>query len=332
MRKKRGNRYIFYLRKGWTAIAIPALVVSLLSAVGCNTGIESTKKIQLTKEEKKSLRLTKEDEYLSKIESSLLKDWKKGKRFLASDVKTALIFDQAGLPADFNNAELAGKILEYDRIESSPMLDGRNEAVIVFKEKVHDGKEGREFRYRTGKEMAKAMETFKTTDVPLTIDIDMVAGIAELLEGKDFWIKTPLWYDAGENKINGRKFVKVRVEHVSPGNMVFPVAVQFIDEKGERAYVYMNYGHRGMESRSFPALFSLSDVKLSYPTVSDEMWNLIQQGKVARGMTKLECRLSLGNPKEVSSGHDWNNTMDIWQYTDGIFLRFRDGILYDYRR
>lgn len=305
-----------------------ALLFSLPGTVmtSCNTGIESTKKIELSKEEKKSLKATPEELYMSSIKAESLKDWKQGKRFIASDDKTALIFDSSGLPADLSSVSMAGRLLEFRRLESSLGFDGKEEAVIVFS----DGE--RDLRYKTGKDPKTAMESILSSDIPLTIDVDMINAIADHLSGKEFWIKTPLWYDSAGSKIDGRKFVKVRIEEVVPGNMVFPVKIKFTDDQGATAYLFMNYGNKGIESRNFPSLFSLSDIRLNYHAITDENWELIRNGKIRAGMTKLECKLSLGNPTEVNSGHDWNSTIDIWQYTDGVFLRFQDGLLVDFRR
>ena len=93
----------------------------------------------------------------------------------------------------------------------------------------------------------------------------------------------------------------------------------------------MNAGGAGNESRTFQNLFSLADPKIKFPGIQDEVWSLIQLGKVRPGMTKEECKLSLGNPSDVNSGHDWNSTIDLWQYTNGTFLRFQDGVLLDFR-
>ena len=51
--------------------------------------------------------------------------------------------------------------------------------------------------------------------------------------------------------------------------------------------------------------------------MDDAVWEMICAGKVREGMTKEECRLSLGNPDDVDSGHDWNSTLDIWRYENG---------------
>lgn len=86
------------------------------------------------------------------------------------------------------------------------------------------------------------------------------------------------------------------------------------------------------ESRSFSSLFSLNDPKLAYPGITPEIWEIICRGGLTVGMTKEECKLSLGNPKEVDTGHDWNSLMDYWKYDDGTYLLFQDGRLINYRK
>ncbi len=85
-------------------------------------------------------------------------------------------------------------------------------------------------------------------------------------------------------------------------------------------------------SRNFASIFYFSDPKAKYPNITDENWTLIQHGKVGIGMTKEECKLSIGNPDELQSGHSRSQTMDIWQYNDGTFLMFEDGLLTRFRQ
>lgn len=44
-------------------------------------------------------------------------------------------------------------------------------------------------------------------------------------------------------------------------------------------------------------------------------------------MTKDEARLSLGAPKDVSQGHNSALLYELWQYPDGSYLMFCDGLL-----
>ena len=93
----------------------------------------------------------------------------------------------------------------------------------------------------------------------------------------------------------------------------------------------MNIGSSGVESRTFRNLFYLSDPKLKYPDILPSTWEAIQNGRLVKGMTKDECKLSVGNPSDVNSGHDWNSTLDVWQYPNGTYLQFQDGVLVGFR-
>ena len=93
----------------------------------------------------------------------------------------------------------------------------------------------------------------------------------------------------------------------------------------------MNPIHRGLESRTFADLFFVADPKIRHSSIRPEIWELICEGKVKSGMTKEECKLALGNPDDVATGHDWNQTIDIWNYKNGMYLQFQDGLLTKFR-
>ena len=177
----------------------------------------------------------------------------------------------------------------------------------------------------------EAASRINTMNVPMIIDLEIVKKVGDRLIGKTFWTKSALWYDMEGEKINGRKFVPVKIEDIKAGDMVFPFKIFVSDENGKNAILYMNLINSGMESRTFPAVFFVNDPKLKYPAISQEVWDLITRGLVAEGMTKEECKLSLGTPDDVNSGHDWNQTIDLWRYDNGMYLRFQDGILTSFR-
>lgn len=101
---------------------------------------------------------------------------------------------------------------------------------------------------------------------------------------------------------------------------------------GEEAYLHMNYTSDTHDSRNFATLFFMNDPKTKYPQISEENWAMIQKGKVSLGMTKEECKLSVGNPDELNAGHSQSQTMDVWQYSDGTYLVFTDGLLTRFRQ
>lgn len=302
------------------------LPFSLLIFSGCFTGIESTKKINLSREDRKNLKPSEEELFFPGISGIPLKEWQEGHSFVVADDKAILIFEPHHIPYDYNDLHLEGDTLYFSGLESR--IDPAGEITVTIDLNDADYK----FPYNTGKTFDNAMENFLSSQIPMLIDLNMVEEARQKLLGKKFWTKTFLWYDEKGERINGKKFVEVTVADVLPGNMVFPFKLKIEDLKGDTAYMFMNAGISHTDSRPFHHLFSLSDVRKNYPSISDANWELICQGDVATGMTKEECRLALGTPKDVNSGHDYSQTLDIWNYENGMALWFEDGILTRYRK
>lgn len=297
--------------------------ICLVSTVlgGCHTGIENTRTITLTKSEKQILVPTAEEILVSRLSSVPLESWDSGKRFLISDDKGALVFD----PSSDLSEHMMGRIISFDGVSARRTPGGVDEAVISFR----DG--DKLLYYSTGRPMKSALASVSSMDMPLLIDLDLVESAGKLLKGMQVWTVSSLWYDKFGERKKGRKFVPVSIINVSPGNMVFPLKLDILDERGEASVLYMNLKDAGIESRTFPKLFSLTDPKERYPQILPEVWELIQNGRLRTGMTKTECKLALGNPSDVNSGHDWNSTIEFWSYPNGTFLRFEDGLLVSFR-
>lgn len=302
-----------------------AAALLTLLFTSCFTGVEGTKKIKLSRDDRKSLEPTPEEQFFVGVKGMPLSKWEKGKPFIAPDDKTILLFEQDGLSADLSTSHLKGAMLEFEGIDRRLGADGETYAAIVF------SGNGNHYVYNTGKTLDVA-EEIRSDQIPMLIDYDMVIEARELLVGKRLWIKSPLWYDNNGNRINGFKFVPVTITDVEPASLAFPLKIRFTNDEGKYAWVFMNYGNSGTESRSFPALFSLTDIRDRYPSVTDDVWDMICRGRVKTGMSKLECKLSLGNPEEVNSGHDYSQTLDLWHYSDGTTLWFEDGLLTRFRR
>lgn len=297
-----------------------------IGATSCFTGIESTKKISLSRDDRKSLAPSPEEEFFRPVAGEPLSSWKKGRQFIAADNKSLLIFDQEGLPLNPDEAALKGKSLIFEETGRRIMPDGTYNTTIIF------SCSGNRYTYDTGKSTDEAPSMVTSDKIPMLIDLKMVESARDLLMGKELWTKSPLWYDDNGNRISGLKFVPVRINDVQPGTIAFPITVGFTDETGRHARAMMNFGNSGKESRSFSNLFYLSDLREKYPQIEDDVWQLICRGKVKVGMTKEECKLSLGNPSEVDSGHDYTQTLDLWHYPDGAVLWFEDGLLTRFRQ
>lgn len=301
-------------------------ILSLTLPTSCFTGVESTKKISLSRDDRKTIQPSEEEIFFRPVAADPLAKWETKRPFIAADNRTLLIFDQQGLPIEPDEVNLGGKTLLYEGLESRIAPDGTNDAVIVF------SCGDMTLRHNTGKDIAVAMESVTSDAIPMMIDLKMIDSARNLLLGKTLWTRSPLWYDANGERIPGKKYVPVTVIAVEPGSLVFPIKVKFKDDNGNEAWAFMNFGNSGKESRSFANVFYITDLRRKFPAIEDDVWSLICSGKVRVGMTKEECKLSLGNPQEVNSGHDYSQTLDLWHYADGTVLWFEDGILTKLRR
>lgn len=293
---------------------------------GCSTGIESTKTITPTRHERREFLTTPEDTVMNSIRLTPLGEWRKGRPFLVTDNKALLIYDSnEAVSLSGATPHILGHVFRFSHTSERLTPGGKHERLIVFNDSLNT------FTLAAGKTPAEADTSFSPLDTPMLIDLETVEQAAQLLTGKKLWTRSPLRYDASGEKINGRRFVPVTIIDVQPGDLVFPLHLTVEETDGSHSIMYMSISNTGLESRTFPSLFFLSDPKSRYPSIHQDVWELIQQGRVRVGMTKDECRLSLGNPNDVNSGHDWSNTIDIWSYKDGAFLRFQDGLLIYYR-
>lgn len=287
----------------------------------CFTGIEGTKKINLSREDRRHANPTPEERFMAQVQPTPLKEWEEGRRFIVTDDKALLVIvPQMGIVSTAPES-VKGEIFEFKGVQSRMNVAGNLNVGLQFTDGNYI------YLYDTGKEFDVAMEEVQSDRIPMLIDEEMVSRARQLLTGNKFWSRTNLWYDSLDNRINGRKFVEVTVTDVEPGNMVFPLRLRIKTTDGEEAFLWMNLGSADNDSRSFHNLFSLSDIRKHYPSIDEETWGYISRGDVKVGMTKEECRLALGNPVDLNSGHDYSQTIDIWSYENGKVLWFEDGRL-----
>lgn len=307
----------------------PLVILFALFLTACSTGIEGTRTITMSRSERKETMPGAEELLAGAMTSGLLKEWLPGKKFVVTDSKASLLLEsQSASQSQADSTLRAGTFLAFERIV--PRQTPGGDTVVILEFRSDHGI----YQYNTARSLKAATSELSGRDMPMMIDLDMVSKADSLLRGRRVWTLSRLWYDKTGNTFDGRKFEAVEISGVRPGNMVFPFAVDFIDEEGRCSFMYMNTnssGGIGAESRTFPSLFTLSDPKLKYPSVAPEVWEYIRKGRVALGMTKEECRLSLGNPTEVDAGHDWSSVIDVWGYRDGTYLQFQDGLLINYR-
>ena len=229
---------------------------------------------------------------------------------------------------DKDTLHLAGHVLTYQGASKSGLfLNGDNRRLYIDFE---DEETGSYLHYRV-----KAPEaSHAISSLPMLIDLDMVDHVARQLVGKEFYVRTPIWYDTQtEQMMDGRHFIKVRIDSVLPGNAVLPLRVLFTTaDTGEHAMVWMNDNLSTMLGRDFDAMFSVANPHESYPTITDANWERITRGQVVEGMTKEECRLALGSPKGISERPDQAGMREYWYYDGGAYLYFVDGLLSQFRK
>ena len=303
-----------------------ALAMTVLFLSSCGTGIEVTEHVTdkdvqrvIGKGEKQETSVTI-DAYVDSMAG-----WNQEKRFWVASERVKQMLMYAGL--DLDTLQLAGHILRFDGWRPSDLYNNESRNVdIIFR----DEATGQSLVYRYG----KPVDSSRTgVTLPMLIDLDMVRHIAQQVEGKDFYIRTAIWYHRQtEQMMDGRHYIKVHIDSVLPGNAVMPLRVLFTTaDTQERAMVWMSDNSSTMHGRDFDAMFTASNPRLSYPEISDENWTRITRGQVVEGMNKIECQLSLGTPKRINEIPDQAGLREYWYYDGGSYLYFVDGLLRQFR-
>ena len=301
-------------------------VLAALMLSACGTGIEVTEHVT-DKDVQRVLDKGADQQPVVTIKAyqDSLPAWKIGKRFWVADDKVTQMLAVTDA-YDNDTLHLAGHILSYAGYSLSGPFEGRR-VYVEF----DDIETGLRLVYRYGKESDIYHAGFS---LPMLIDLDMVEHVSRQLVDKEFFIRTPIWYDRkSEQMISGRHFIKVRIDSVLPGNAVMPLRVLFTTtDTREQAMVWISDNVSTMHGRDFDALFSVTDPRSSYPAIPDATWERITRGQVAEGMTKEECRLALGSPKRINERPDQAGMREYWYYDGGSYLYFVDGLLSQFRK
>lgn len=308
------------------AVSLILLITLPLMLVSCFTGVEDTKKVSdkdVSKAISRSQTAMKKQDLLVAYKDSV-PAWRQGKRFYVTDSQVKLIFAPSN-SVNSDTLQLSGKTLVYDGYSEGGVLDNRKTVNLMFSDS------NKKYIYPTNKEIQEFNSQFQ---IPFLIDEDMVAFYSKQLSNKDFWIKTALWYDVNnERMIKGRQFVKVHVERVEPGNKVFQLKVVFsASGSGQEAFVWIATNVEVMKDRDFGSLFTTENLRERHKDITDANWARITNCQVVEGMTKEECKLSLGTPKQVKQRPTYDGLNEIWYYDGGSFLLFADGLLKDFRK
>ena len=308
---------------------LAASAFTCLLLVSCGTGIEVTEHV--TDKDVQRV-MDKEFGNLPDVTLEAYRDslpaWKPGKRFwVADDRVTQMLAETSGYDKD--TLHLTGHTLIYNSWSKSGLVTDEDYRRLYID--FTDEATGMLLHYRFG----RARDAYRAGfTLPMLIDMDMVEHVARQLVGREFYIRTPIWYNrATEEMLNGRHFIKVRIDSVLPGNAVLPLRVWFTTaDTSERAMVWMSNNASTMHGRDFDALFTSADPRASFPAITDANWQRITCGQVVEGMTKEECRLALGSPKRINERPDQAGMREYWYYDGGTYLYFVDGLLSQFRK
>lgn len=306
------------LRRILPVVLLPALLQS------CFTGIESTPKISYKDVRREQITVSDEERLASRISAPTFADWTPGNLFLVTDAKADLTY----LPMHPDARDVStGDILCYQGVRSVPSIVGGTTAELIFTRPSVPG-DSLLYRPQANEQTLRERTSFHA---PFLVDMQAVAAADTLLRGRQLYTRTDRWLTSDGKDIHGRKFLKVRIDSLLPGdeNYCFRVFFTSLEKDGERGTLPMaaTVDDDTPQLRGFASLFLLNDPRADYPQITDANWELIRRGRVTAGMTMQEARLALGAPKEVDRTHDRSLIYERWGYPSGIYLIFEDGLL-----
>ncbi|MEG1574542.1 MAG: hypothetical protein RR293_06630 [Bacteroidales bacterium] len=253
------------------------------------------------------------------------REWESGREFICvtHELPIFLAINDNMLS---DNRDFKGSIFRYKILEEESSWQGK-ESSFVFT----CGEDT--YRYKIKKSAADILNGDFKPLLPELVPLDYISLADSLLKGRNLYIKTPRWLDSMLIDISGRKFVPVTITAVEAGDKILPLRVVFRDEFGMTASVLttMYVNSISAQYTTFDRLFSFTDPKNKYPNIKDDIWQLITSCKVTKGMTKDECRLSVGNPDDVRQIPGYSGLCEQWFYNTGTYLVFQDGLLVSYR-
>ena len=158
----------------------------------------------------------------------------------------------------------------------------------------------------------------------------------ELLLGKQLYLLTERWRkENGESGVFDyfQKFVPVTIVKIGLGQNEGPVKMIFKTEDEKEYFLNVRFSgtntfiYEKVFGIDFTDAFTFENPRDSYPEISDEMWNMIQNCKVKIGMTETEAELAWGKPKEINVGIYGSSSQDQWLYGTNSYLYFENGKL-----
>lgn len=257
----------------------------------------------------------------SNFKIEYINEWERGKEFICvTDELPMLLEPTEGVRGDYSGLKNSKFI--YKHIKENTTWKGI-ESNIVYQ----NGNS--EFIYRVPKQVNEILSSDFVPLLPELVSVDDIVKADSLLRDTVLYIKTQNWYTAEGVEEIGKKLVPVTIKKVKAGNKIFPLSIIFTNDGGKEYMVYT--AMQGSQYSTFDKLFTFSDPRQKHQQIKDDIWELITQSKVALGMTKNECQISLGLPNKVIQIPEYSGLRERWLYNTGTSLEFKDGLLIKFR-
>lgn len=298
------------------------VIAATTALTGCFTGVESTPRIKAPDAREAQLRARPEDSYLADIKDEPFDRWLPGKLFDIVDNRFALLLGSTA-PA----VPLAGRQARWVGASETATALGTTSTRLKF---LADGVADT-LVYSVGRSLPALREN-GALEIPFAVQRSLVDSAAARMTGKSYYLTSAVWRDSTDAVVTGRKFVAAKVTAVRPGNADYPLRVDFeVADGAEPAtgILFLSPQARFAVPRTFDAFFSLTDPRASYPGIPDDIWRHIILGTVTEGMTRLQARLAMGQPRDIQRrvGNGAYLAREVWVYPSGQMLFFEDGFL-----
>lgn len=256
--------------------------------------------------------------------------WQPGKLWSITDDRLKVLLNTvSGIMPE----TLVSSWMAFDSMTTGSNILGNEYTDIIFSLSTpgrHDTTGPVKVSYRVDTPIDSLMKR-TSLPIPFTIESSIVNEADSLLRGRRLYVMTSTWLDDNGNYIKRRRFLPVIISAVSAGTPQAPLLVAFNleEDSAVKGKLMLTLPSRPDADgpRDFAAMFSLTNPRDAHKSIYPDIWDLITRGQVAEGMTRDECRLSLGIPMEIKRQEMYGYTRETWLYEAGAYLVFEDGIL-----
>lgn len=303
-----------------------------ISCFGQNPYEVQPKRVNSAQTEKDA---TKEDKFVAENFPFIhMADWKSGMRFMVEKDKYAYLGSRTQLKLNkykksssnspgLLQKDYQGKIFTVVTLEERQVSCPRGRCTRTY---VIMECEGKKFEY----EFIGSIEEMRQKDVFTTID--NLIYIDEIDKTREVLVNKKLYFLKDALSPHQTQFIPVTITNVGLGSTLLyaPIKIIYATDSGKEYEIELKLSGTNVKSnggKTFQEIFSFDNPKDKYPDISEEIWGLIQKGKVRIGMTEKECELSWGKPKKINTTVSSSGRQQQWVYSAVSYLYFDGGKL-----